>query len=102
MRRLGIVAVAMVVVVTACSGEKAENKGAATGGPGPTTATGPVTIDVWHQEVASNATAFQKLIDRFNASQDEVTVRLLFHGTEDELLPKLLSSLRSGQVPARL
>jgi sn-glycerol 3-phosphate transport system substrate-binding protein len=100
MRRLALAAVAMVLVVTACGGEKAEDKGRATGGAGPTAAAGPVTIDFWHQEVASNADAFQKLIDRFNTSQDEVTVRLLFQGTEDELLPKLLSSLRSGEVPA--
>ena len=61
---------------------------------------GPVSIDFWHSEQAASQTALQALIDRFNASQDEVKVRLLFQGTPTELTVKLVNSLRSGDVPA--
>ena len=63
---------------------------------------GTVTIDFWHSEQASSQTALQALIDRFNASQAEVKVRLLFQGTPTELNIKLVNSLRSGAVPALL
>jgi sn-glycerol 3-phosphate transport system substrate-binding protein len=99
MRRLVLAAVGLALVVAACGGEKAENKGTATGGPGPAVA-GPVSIDFWHSEQAASQTALQALIDRFNASQDEVKVRLLFQGTPTDLNIKLVTSLGSGDVPA--
>ena len=68
-----------------------------TAGP---TASGPVSIDFWHSEQASNEATLQALVDRFNASQDEVKVRLLFQGGPTELTVKLVNSLRSGDVPA--
>ena len=66
----------------------------------PTAAAGPVSIDFWHSEQAASQATLQALIDRFNASQDEVKVRLLFQGGRPELTVKLVNSLRSGDVPA--
>jgi sn-glycerol 3-phosphate transport system substrate-binding protein len=91
--------VVLALALSACGGEKVEDKGGATGGPEPTAA-GPVTIDFWHSETAANGTILQRLIDRFNASQDEVRVRLLFQGNSDDIILKLLTSLRGGDVPA--
>jgi sn-glycerol 3-phosphate transport system substrate-binding protein len=91
----------LALALSACGGnEGAEEGGGAGNEVGPTAAAGPVSIDFWHSEQASSQTAFQALIDRFNASQDEVKVRLLFQGTPTELTVKLVNSLRSGAVPA--
>jgi sn-glycerol 3-phosphate transport system substrate-binding protein len=80
----------------ACGGEA--TPASDTSGAGP--AGGTVTIDFWHSEQAESQTALQALIDRFNASQSEVRVRLLFQGTPIELNAKVVNSLRSGGLPA--
>jgi sn-glycerol 3-phosphate transport system substrate-binding protein len=91
----------LVLALSACGGnEGAEEGGGAETETGPTAAAGPVSIDFWHSEAAQNEATLQRLIDRFNASQDEVKVRMLYQGNADDILLKLLSSLRSGDVPA--
>ena len=90
----------LALALAACGGEKDEDKGGAMGGPEPTAAAGPVSIDFWHSESAANEAALDALVDRFNASQDEVKVRLLFQGNSDDIILKLLTSLRGGDVPA--
>ena len=102
MRRLYtlLVIAALTLALAACGGEKDEGKGGATGKSEPTAAAGPVSIDFWHSEQASNEATLQTLIERFNASQDEVKVRLLFQGGPVELTAKLVNSLRGGDVPA--
>jgi len=96
---LGVAVLALAL--SACGGkEEAEQGGGAGNEAGPTAAAGPVSIDLWHSELGANQTALQALIDRFNASQNEVKVRLIFQGNASELILKLLNSLRSGDVPA--
>jgi sn-glycerol 3-phosphate transport system substrate-binding protein len=96
---LGVVLLALAL--SACGGnEGTEEEGGGVGNEAaPTAAAGPVSIDLWHSEEAGNAAALQALIDRFNASQDEVKVRLLFQGSSDDIILKLVNSLRSGDVP---
>jgi sn-glycerol 3-phosphate transport system substrate-binding protein len=84
----------LVLALSACGGERGVEQG------GPTAATGPVSIDFWHSETAAIETTLQGLIDRFNASQNEVKVRLVFQGGSDQLILKLVTSLRGGDVPA--
>jgi len=71
---------------------------------GETTSTGQaggtVTIDLWHSEVAANQDVLDRLVSQYNSSQSEVSVRLSFQGTPEEILAKLVGSLGSGQVPA--
>jgi sn-glycerol 3-phosphate transport system substrate-binding protein len=86
------------VVLAACGGD--ENPSPAGETPGASPASGPVTIDLWHSEVASNQEEVNNLVDRFNASQNEVKVRASFQGTYDDAMAKLLASLPSGNVPA--
>jgi sn-glycerol 3-phosphate transport system substrate-binding protein len=50
--------------------------------------------------VASNQEAINGLVERFNASQDEVKVRASFQGSYDDAMAKLLASLPTGDVPA--
>jgi sn-glycerol 3-phosphate transport system substrate-binding protein len=91
----------LALALAACGGgEEAAEESPAAGATSPTASAGTVTIDFWHSELASAEEALKKLIDRFNASQDEVRVNLVFQGTYPELMLKLLASLPSGNVPA--
>jgi len=72
------------------------------GGDEPTsngTASGPVNITFWHSETASANDNLVKLVDRFNASQNEVKVEPLYQGSDIELTLKLIASMPSGNVP---
>ena len=95
MRQIGIVAVGLALVVgvfaTACGGG---GKSADNGTP-----SGPVNITFWHSETASGSDNLLKLVDRFNASQDEVKVQATYQGSDDELAAKLIASMQSGAVP---
>ncbi len=61
---------------------------------------GTVTIDLWHSESAANLDTLEHLASQYNASQDEIRVRPIFQGTDEEAIAKLVTSLGSGQVPA--
>jgi sn-glycerol 3-phosphate transport system substrate-binding protein len=100
-RILTLLSVAILALaLSACGGNEGAEKGGGAGTEPQPTAAGHVSIDFWHSEQAASQAALQALIDRFNASQDEVKVRLLFQGTPTELTVKLVNSLRSGDVPA--
>jgi len=96
---LSLVAVLLLSVsLGACGGGEKGTPTAETPGAGP--ATGPVSIDFWHSEVAANQETISRLVDRFNASQNEVRVHPSFQGTYDDAMAKLVASLPTGQVPA--
>ena len=90
MKRFVFFAAILSLVLTACGG------GGEPTGNG--VASGPVNITLWHSETASNNDSLVKLVDRFNASQNEVKVTSIFQG--EELIVKILSSASSGNVPA--
>ena len=87
----------IVLVLAACGGEKA---GPTPGTPGATPSTGPVQIEIWHSEPAANEETLKGMIDRFNASQDEVRVTPVYQGSPGDLMTKLMASTGSGRVPA--
>ena len=62
--------------------------------------TGPVQIEIWHSEPAANEDTLKRMVDRFNASQDEVRVRPVYQGSPDDVMTKLMASTGSGRVPA--
>jgi sn-glycerol 3-phosphate transport system substrate-binding protein len=76
---------------------------AACGGGGQSTpkeaASGPVNITFWHSETASNNDNLVKLVDRFNASQNEVKVQAIYQGSAKDLSLKLIAGMPSGNVP---
>ena len=86
------------VTLGACGGGEKSTPTAET--PGASPPAGPVTIDLWHSEVAANQETLNSLADRFNASQNEVRVRPSFQGTYDDAMAKLVASLTTGNVPA--
>ena len=96
---LGVAVLALAL--SACGGKEGAEEGGGEGNEtGPTAAAGPVTIDFWHSETVASETTLERLVDRFNASQDEVKVKPVFQGGSDQLILKLVTSMRSGDVPA--
>jgi sn-glycerol 3-phosphate transport system substrate-binding protein len=108
MWRVSVLAACAVIVLAlaACGGEEAgptpETPGAtpAEGTPAATRATGPVEIEIWHSEPAANEDTLKRMIDRFNASQDEVRVRPVYQGNPTDTMTKLMAGAGSGNVPA--
>jgi sn-glycerol 3-phosphate transport system substrate-binding protein len=93
MRRLALFVAILSLVLTACGGG---------GGGKPAekeTPSGPVNITFWHSETASANDNLVKLVERFNASQDEVKVEPVYQGSDIELALKLIASMPSGNVP---
>jgi sn-glycerol 3-phosphate transport system substrate-binding protein len=96
MKRIVLIsfAVALLGLVAACGGGEEKEAEA------PSPPSGPVTVTFWHNFTASNIDTLQRLVDRFQASQDEVRVNLVYQGNYDDLLNKLLASFGSGNLPA--
>jgi len=91
----------LALALSACGGNDGDEQGGGVGNEAePTAAAGPVSIDFWHSESAATEATLQGLIDRFNASQDEVKVQLVYEGSSVEINLKLLTSMRGGDVPA--
>ena len=62
---------------------------------------GPVSITFWHSMTSANQKTLETLIQRFNASQNEVVVNPVFQGTYNDSLNKVLASLgRASELPA--
>lgn len=91
MKRFVFFAAILSLVLGGCAGEDelAEN-----GAP-----SGPVHIRFWHSETAAAEENLVKLVERFNASQDEVRVEAIFQGNDADLAVKLIASMGSGEVP---
>ena len=93
-----VVILLLSVTVGACGGGEKGTPTAET--PGTSPATGPVTIDFWHSEVGNGAETLNRLVDCFNASQNEVRVHPSYQGDYPDAMAKLIASLATGNVPA--
>ena len=93
-RALFLLTPVLALLVAACAG------GAET--PTETRPAGPVSITFWHSMNAANRDALEALTTRFNSTQDEVRVELVYQGTYVDSLNKFIASLRSGDVPAMI
>ena len=91
MRRFAFLAAVLSLALAACGG------GGEPAGNGATSA--PVNITIWHSETASGQDNLVKLVNRFNASQNEVKVEPVYQGTDQDLTLKLIASMPSGNVP---
>ena len=95
-----LIAVLLLSLSLAACGGGGEEAAPTSETPGAQPQGGTVTIDFWHSESAANADTVERLVSRYNSSQDEVTVRPIFQGGNQELMAKLTASLGSRQVPA--
>jgi sn-glycerol 3-phosphate transport system substrate-binding protein len=91
-KRLVFFAAILSLALTGCGGG-----GEPTGNEA---ASGPVNITFWHSEIASANDNLVKLVERFNASQNEVRVEPIYQGNDSELTLKLIASMPSGNIPA--
>jgi len=92
MKRFLFFAAILSLVLGGCAGEG--EAPAEDGAP-----SGPARITFWHPETASAEENLVKLVERFNASQDEVRVKAIFQGNDADLAMKLIASMGSGEVP---
>jgi len=90
-KRFVFFAAILSLVLAACGG------GGEPSGNGATS--GPVSITFWHSETASANDNLVKLVERFNASQNEVKVEPVYQGSDIELALKLIAGMPSGNVP---
>lgn len=88
--------IAAVLAGAACGG----GEEAAPGTTPRATPSGPVTISFWHVATGAVQDTLTRLTEEFNASQDRITVALVFQGTYDDNMNKILASLGSGDLPA--
>jgi sn-glycerol 3-phosphate transport system substrate-binding protein len=59
----------------------------------------PVTIEFWHAMADDLGAVVDELVDRYNASQDVVTVNATFQGSYDDTYNALLASFEAGTAP---
>jgi sn-glycerol 3-phosphate transport system substrate-binding protein len=89
---------AVLALASACGGGGEE---APEGTPQETRPAGPVSITFWHSMTAANEDTLKAIVQDFNASQNEVTVNLVFQGSYNDSLNKFLASLgRASDLPA--
>jgi sn-glycerol 3-phosphate transport system substrate-binding protein len=60
---------------------------------------GPVPITMWHSMTVELDETLTALVQRYNASQDRVEVRLSFQGGYNDSLDRYLTALRGGTRP---
>ena len=69
------------------------------GGEGGEEAEGRTRVVFWSAFAEKNGEALQKLVDDFNASQEDIYVENQFQGTYEETAQKLATALAAQQIP---
>src|SRR4030067_1088200 len=93
-RALFLLIPALALLANACA--------SGTEAPSETRPAGPTSIVFWHSMNAANRDALEALTARFNGTQNDVRVELVFQGNYVDSLNKFIASLPSGNVPAIL
>ncbi|WP_430522271.1 ABC transporter substrate-binding protein [Paenibacillus brevis] len=95
-----------LLLITACgsnggsNGSGNENATGTAENGGITSAKVPVTIEFWYGLGGTLGENMQLLIDKFNASQNEVIVKPIVQASYPETEQKLQAAIASGKVPA--
>jgi multiple sugar transport system substrate-binding protein len=94
-RKLLLLAAVLAAGVAGCGGGDDDDAGSDSGA-----ATGEkVTITFWHGQNQSAGEAINALVDKFNASQDRITVDSQIGAPADGLLEKTTAALAGGKYP---
>jgi sn-glycerol 3-phosphate transport system substrate-binding protein len=94
---------ALLLIVSACGGSSDSGTGATTDCPVDALdgATGPVEVVMWETFTGEPLRMMQELVERYNASQDRVVVRMESQGASyAEMQRKFITAIGSGGVPA--
>lgn len=89
-------------LLAACSGGGSGETGEAPGGGGteaPSGDKGKTTVQFWHSLGGKNGEYMDALIQRFNASHEDIEVVGTFQGSYDETVTKLQQAIASGTGP---
>lgn len=91
----------VAMVVSACAAPAAPAPAAPAGGEAaaPAAPADKITLEFWHAMGGNLGELVQELVDRFNASQDEVFVNATYQGSYDDTYNALLASFESGGTP---
>lgn len=108
LKRLSLVSmIAGLTVLTACGGNSASGNDTAGGGASAAPAADaapaqgkPVTIEFWYGLGGKLGENMESLIQKFNASQQEVIVKGIVQADYSETEQKLQAAIATGQVPA--
>jgi sn-glycerol 3-phosphate transport system substrate-binding protein len=105
MRKLGVFALAFVMVAAACGGGAPVGGGGAPTGDLSAQAPGKdvkpaARIVWWHAMSGVNGDAINKIVTGFNSSQSAIKVDTVFQGNYDDLLAKLNTAIGSNTAPA--
>lgn len=96
----------IVLLLTACGGDaETEEASAGSSGEGDSTAESSGEKQVvmfWHAMGGAGQEALEKIVDDFNASQDEVQVNAEYQGSYDEALTKYQSVAGTDSAPTMM
>jgi sn-glycerol 3-phosphate transport system substrate-binding protein len=96
-------ALALALLVGACSGGGDGGSGSAAGAPAKDAlakASGVTTVSFWHSMDGKNAEALTKLVEEFNSShQGKIQVKATYAGTYDDAITKYKAAIQSKSTP---
>lgn len=97
-RKLFLLFIASVLMLTACSNSDSKSGGA--GEAGKESGGGKTEIEFWHAMTGSGQESLDDIVTSFNESQDDFVVRAEFQGSYEESLTKLRSVGGTSDAPA--
>src|SRR4051812_46632743 len=65
----------------------------------PAVAQARIRIVWWHAMTATNAEQVGRIVDQFNAAQNEAEVQAVYKGAYPETLTAAIAAFRAGQAP---
>ncbi|QDP41912.1 ABC transporter substrate-binding protein [Radiobacillus deserti] len=105
-------AAVLAVVLVACGNEDSESASAKEEGDSKaeekttentegigTVIDSPVEIEFWHAMSGDHEKALAKITDDFNASQENITVKLVNQGSYDDLSQKVMAAAKAKNLP---
>lgn len=95
-----LLALVMVLALTACGGEKAPADETAPTEKAAQPAEGKKTVlNFWHCMGGENGERIERMVDRFNKSQDAIEVIATYQGSYEEGNAKLQTAIAGGTAP---
>jgi sn-glycerol 3-phosphate transport system substrate-binding protein len=88
-----VLILAAALLLCACGGSSGSTAG------GKVDSKGHVTLDFWYALSGDSGKALEELVNRFNASQKDITVVATYQGDYTSAMAKIYSSIAGGSLP---